>query len=94
MLRADRLFKMQDLQHQGRAIVEKAAQGPVGLTRNGDLVAGVVSVDDLALLARAKELRDRAVWLFAAERGFAEIAEGKMRDWRDFAKELRARLRD
>lgn len=93
MVRADRLVTMQDLQDRGRAIVEKAADAPVGLTRKGELVAGVVSVEDLALLERAKELRERAIWLFAAERGFAEIASGQMRDWREFARELRARLR-
>lgn len=94
MLRADRLFKMQDLQDQGRRIVEKVEDGPVGLTRNGDLIAGVVSVRDLTLLARARELRERAIWLFAAERGFQEIAEDKMRGWQAFAKELRTRLGD
>lgn len=40
-------------------IVETASDGPVDLTRNGELVGGVVSVPDLEFLARAKELRDR-----------------------------------
>lgn len=93
MLRPGHMFKMQDLQRDGRTIVETAAEGPVGLTRNGELVGGVVSVKDLEFLARAAELRDRAVWLFAAQRGFAELADGKMRDWRAFASEVRARPR-
>lgn len=93
MLEPGHMFKMQDLQHDGRRIVETASDsGPVGLTRNGELVAGVVSVADLAFLTRAKELRERAIWLFAAERGFREIRDGRMRDWREFAAEVRARL--
>ena len=92
MLHPGHTFKMQDLQQEGKKIVEAAADGPVGLTRNGELVGGVVSVPDLAFLTRAKELRERAIWLFAAQRGFGEIAEGKMRDWREFASEVRARL--
>ena len=82
---------MQDLQHEGRKIVDTAAEGPVGLTRNGELVAGVISVEDLALLTKAKELRERAMWLFAITRGFGELASGQVRDWRDFASEVRAR---
>ncbi len=93
MIQPGRTFKMQDLQQEGRKIVETATEsGPVGLTRNGELVAGVVSVPDLAFLTRARELRDRAVWLLAAERGFREIDEGTMRDWREFAAEVRTRL--
>ena len=91
MLRPGHTFKMQDLQQDGRKIVETAADGPVGLTRNGELVAGIVSVEDLSLLARTKELLERAMWLFAAERGFGELANGQMRDWRDFRAEVRAR---
>lgn len=91
MIHPVRMFKMQDLQQDGKKIVETAADGPVGLTRNGDLVAGVVSVADLTLLQRAKELVERAMWLFAAQRGFGEIANGQMRDWREFAAEVRTR---
>ena len=91
MLQPGRTFKMQDLQQDGRKIVETAAEGPVGLTRNGELVAGVVSVEDLSLLARTKELLERAMWVFASERGFAELANEQMRDWRAFRDEVRAR---
>lgn len=91
MLHRGHVFKMQDLQQDGRKIVETAAEGPVGLTRNGELVAGVISVEDLSLLAKTKELLERATWLFAAERGFSELANEQMRDWREFRTEVRAR---
>lgn len=93
MLHPGHTFKMQDLQQDGRKIVETAALGPVGLTRNGELVAGVVSVEDLSLLARTKELVERATWLFAAERGFSDLANGQVRDWREFRSEARLRRR-
>lgn len=89
MLQPGHTFKMQDLQQDGRKIVEATDDGPVGLTRNGELVAGVVSVADLSLLTRTKELVERAIWLFAADRGFSDLANGRVRDSREFRDELR-----